>query len=321
VALISSKPIYKLQKKKLQKISVIVASKNSGDTLDLCLESIMKQTVFSQGKVEIIVVDAKSIDNTPSILKRYADHIKVVYDQGEGLPKARNIGLGASTGDIVFHLDADFVLHKNAVKNCLKYFALGYDCIINRFGIVRGMGFWRTVRSLENIISLFYWGNAGNIRGASRFGGPRIFTRQILEEIHGYNENIKFYCEDEELRWRLIKANAKIKFANDVVFYKIEEKNLKTIFQKVFRYGYEMIDILGYNKKWIIIRIGGLYLNALLPILPTITAIIGFAHTKSVRISIGLFICKWIRMVGQSLGVLYRLLGSFYYFWKKKNNR
>jgi glycosyltransferase involved in cell wall biosynthesis len=307
-----SKPFHKAQKKDLHKISIIIASKNSYDTIELCLQSILKQSYFSDGKIEIVVVDANSKDNTKSILKRYANRVKVVCDRGEGLPKARNEGLRIATGDIVFHIDADFVFQQDAIRNCIKYIDKGYDAIINRFGIVYDMGFWRMIRSWENIISLYYWGQAGNVPGASRYGGPRIYTKQILERISGHNERIRFYGEDEELRWRLIEANARIIFANDVLFNKIEENDPIAIFQKVFRYGFEMIDFLKYNKKWVSIRISGVYLNALIPLLPFVTSMIGFLHSKSIKISIALFICKWLRMIGQSLGILYRCFYSFH---------
>jgi glycosyltransferase involved in cell wall biosynthesis len=58
-------------------ISVIVLSKNNSDTLDTCLNSIIN----ALGEKEIIVVDAHSSDNTPSILEKYREKIKVVYDE------------------------------------------------------------------------------------------------------------------------------------------------------------------------------------------------------------------------------------------------
>jgi glycosyltransferase involved in cell wall biosynthesis len=58
-------------------ISVIVLSKNNGDTLDTCLNSIIN----ALGEKEIIVVDANSSDNAPSILEKYREKIKVVYDE------------------------------------------------------------------------------------------------------------------------------------------------------------------------------------------------------------------------------------------------
>lgn len=98
-------------------ISVIILSKNNGDTLDACLKSV----ISSLGEKEIIVVDAHSSDNTPSILEKYKNHIKVVYDEGKGIGLARNIGVLHSKGDIICFVDADAFVSKDhfvKIKEC-----------------------------------------------------------------------------------------------------------------------------------------------------------------------------------------------------------
>lgn len=78
-------------------ISVIVLSYNSSETLDRCLSSI----IDSYESKEIIVVDAHSTDETPKILKKYEDRVKVIYDEGKGIGIARNLGVKASNGEII----------------------------------------------------------------------------------------------------------------------------------------------------------------------------------------------------------------------------
>jgi len=99
-------------------ISVIVLSKNNGDTLDACLNSIIN----ALGEKEIIVVDAHSSDNTPSILEKYREKIKVVYDEGKGIGIARNIGVKASKGDIICFVDADAFVSKDHFIKIKDYF-------------------------------------------------------------------------------------------------------------------------------------------------------------------------------------------------------
>jgi len=99
-------------------ISVIVLSKNNGDTLDRCLKSIIE----SDGDKEVIVVDARSTDNTPQILRKYSEKIKVVYDEGKGIGIARNLGVRNSKGDIICFVDADAFVSKDhfvRIKNFL----------------------------------------------------------------------------------------------------------------------------------------------------------------------------------------------------------
>lgn len=99
-------------------ISVIVLSKNNDDTLDKCLKSITE----SEGEKEVIVVDAHSTDNTPQILRKYHEKIKVVYDKGKGIGIARNIGVKHSKGDIICFVDADAFVSKDHFTKIKKFF-------------------------------------------------------------------------------------------------------------------------------------------------------------------------------------------------------
>jgi len=81
----------------------------------------LKSVINSLGEKEIIVVDAHSSDNTPSILEKYKNHIKVVYDEGKGIGLARNIGVLHSKGDIICFVDADAFVSKDhfvKIKEC-----------------------------------------------------------------------------------------------------------------------------------------------------------------------------------------------------------
>jgi glycosyltransferase involved in cell wall biosynthesis len=99
-------------------ISVIVLSKNNGDTLDACLRSIIN----SYGDKEIIVVDAHSSDDTPVILEKHRGKINVVYDKGKGIGIARNIGVAHSKGDIICFVDADAFCSKDHFIKIKEFF-------------------------------------------------------------------------------------------------------------------------------------------------------------------------------------------------------
>lgn len=98
-------------------ISVVVLSKNNGETLDGCLRSI----VNANGNKEIIVVDAHSTDETPRILGKYEDQIRVVYDKGKGIGIARNLGVEVSSGKIICFVDADAFVSRDHFKGIERY--------------------------------------------------------------------------------------------------------------------------------------------------------------------------------------------------------
>lgn len=89
-------------------ISVIVAAYNIGEYLPCCLDSLLAQ---SYQKLEIIVVDDASGDDTGAVCDRYArahENIKVIHLQkNEGLSGARNKGLAIAKGDYIGYVDGD----------------------------------------------------------------------------------------------------------------------------------------------------------------------------------------------------------------------
>lgn len=94
-------------------ISVIVPVYNTAQYLRKCLNSIIDQTYK---KLEIIVINDGSTDNSAEILEEYASkdaRIKVVHQENGGLSKTRNVGLSLATGDYVSFVDSDDWIETN----------------------------------------------------------------------------------------------------------------------------------------------------------------------------------------------------------------
>jgi len=100
-------------------ISVVILSMNNGGTLEACLKSVLRSPPLDK---EVIVVDAHSTDNTPAILERYWDKIKVVYDEGHSIGLARNLGVEHATHDIVAFVDSDVICAKDHFTVLLNYY-------------------------------------------------------------------------------------------------------------------------------------------------------------------------------------------------------
>jgi glycosyltransferase involved in cell wall biosynthesis len=100
-------------------ISVIILSMNNGDTLEACLRSVLHCPPLNK---EVIVVDAHSADNTPAILEKYRDKIRVIYDEGESIGLARNLGVENATYDIVAFLDSDVICARDHFATLLDHY-------------------------------------------------------------------------------------------------------------------------------------------------------------------------------------------------------
>ncbi|GAA4094964.1 glycosyltransferase family 2 protein [Actinomadura miaoliensis] len=97
-------------------VSVIIPTYNCAKTLPACLESVLGQTY---DRIEITVVDDASTDRSADIVKRY-DCTLIELPENRGPAAARNRGILASKGGILFFLDADVALAPDAVEKCVR---------------------------------------------------------------------------------------------------------------------------------------------------------------------------------------------------------
>jgi glycosyltransferase involved in cell wall biosynthesis len=94
-------------------ISCIVPVYNGELYLADALDSILAQTYRP---VEIIVVDDGSTDETSTVIRRYGERIRSIYQDNAGPAKARNKGIRESSGDLVAFLDADDLWHPEKLE-------------------------------------------------------------------------------------------------------------------------------------------------------------------------------------------------------------
>ena len=92
-------------------VSIIVPVYNRENYLPDCIRSIQAQ---SHQNYQLILIDDGSTDSTPTICRELAardDRVVFLSGTHSGVSAARNLGLDAATGDFVFFLDSDDVIH------------------------------------------------------------------------------------------------------------------------------------------------------------------------------------------------------------------
>lgn len=94
-------------------ISVIIPNYNYAEFVDEAIESVLSQTYK---KIEIIVVDDGSTDNSMDILSSYSSEITLVSQSNSGVSSARNAGLAKATGEYVCFLDSDDIWFPNKIE-------------------------------------------------------------------------------------------------------------------------------------------------------------------------------------------------------------
>ncbi len=100
------------------KISVVVTTRNRQDLLRSTLRCVRDQ---SWKNIEVIVVDEASSDGTLEMLAADFPEAKAVHHETpRGISGARNSGLDRATGDWVFFLDDDDLIHPRHLEQLLE---------------------------------------------------------------------------------------------------------------------------------------------------------------------------------------------------------
>lgn len=108
--------------KKQPLISIITPSYNSESYIEICIQSIIKQSYINW---ELIIIDDNSSDSSISIinnLRSLDDRIKLIsLKENKGSAYARNIGIECSKGEYIAFLDSDDVWHKDKLLKQVNF--------------------------------------------------------------------------------------------------------------------------------------------------------------------------------------------------------
>ncbi|ELY60633.1 glycosyltransferase [Natronolimnohabitans innermongolicus] len=106
-------------------ISVVVPVYNDPDGVEATLEALTSQT-YPDGGHEILVVDNDSTDETPTVVRAYADehdHVtSLLEDERQSSYAARNTGIEHASGSIFAFVDADMIVEETWLADAVDAF-------------------------------------------------------------------------------------------------------------------------------------------------------------------------------------------------------
>ncbi len=170
-------------------VSIIIPTYCEEENIEQCLKSTGKQK-FEKGKIEVIVVDSNSPDNTKTIAKKYAD--KVINIKDRGVSKARNVGAQRAKGEILLFLDADTLLDPRFIAEMYESFAdSNVVCVSGSVGGLERLGI------IGDLFKFFHYSLMNTVAAlTAHFGFPSFPTvccacrKSVFHGIGGFDEGL-----------------------------------------------------------------------------------------------------------------------------------
>lgn len=222
-------------------VSVIIVNFNSGDKLQLCIESLLKV----DSNLEVVIVDNASVDDSLSRLdSTYGNdsRIQIIQNQENlGFAVACNIGARQTTGNYLFFLNPDCKVEEDSIAKLVTCLCDGPEIgmvgglILNSDGSEQ-VGGRRAVptpwRSLVRVFRLSCLSNRyprlfsdfnlhlqplpdHPIEVEAISGACMMVPRKAYEDVGGLDEGYFLHCEDLDWCMSFRKHGWKVKFVPD----------------------------------------------------------------------------------------------------------
>lgn len=230
-------------------VTVGVIAYNEKNSMGSLLKDICKQT-YDHKKIEVILVDSNSTDNTKVIMETFKKNnqndfygVQVLSNPKKTLPCGWNVLLKHYNGDAIVRVDAHASIPSDFVEKNVKTLLSGENiCGGFRPNIIDERTPWKETLNLVET-SMFgssiapYRRQQGKTYVNSLFHGA--YRRRVFNKIGLYNERL-VRTEDNEIHYRMKKAGFKLCFNPEIISYQHTRNNLKGMIKQ--KYG---------NGKWI----------------------------------------------------------------------
>src|SRR5437764_11995107 len=201
-------------------VSVVTPCYNQAHFLRDAIESILAQTY---PRIELVVVDDGSLDNTAAVVADYPV-ARCVRQGNRGVAEARNVGFGVTNGEYILFVDADDRLAPNAVQTHLRCFAehptagfvVGAIENITSDGSYRGTPHSPVLESeqYEHLLRANHIANTIAV----------MFRRSVFEALGGFTGYFS-PAEDYELLLRAARAFPSAHHSTVVAYYRRHATN------------------------------------------------------------------------------------------------
>lgn len=197
--------------------TVVLATYNRAEKLKRCLDSLARQD-YPKERMEIIVVDDGSRDETGKVLKDAKENLKCGFQpttiKHSGIVGALNTGLKKASGDFICFTADDCIAGETWISAIIQGFSNPNVGAVA--GAVKGFPDMNHVQRYTEDAGLL--SQQELLRHGVMLSGSSGYRKSMIEEVGYFDERLPA-CEDVDLAVRTRMAGYEIAFAPDAVIY------------------------------------------------------------------------------------------------------
>jgi poly-beta-1,6-N-acetyl-D-glucosamine synthase len=236
-------------------VTVLVAARNEADRIQETLSYIARQDY--PGPVEVLVVDNGSSDGTRAVAEAYGaatgQRVRCIDEPRPGKSHALNTGLGAVATELVITLDADTLLHPQAIRQLVAR-------LLNAPSDVQAVAGSVLVRNSRDSLwtRMQEWDYFLGIASVKRMqglyqgtlvaqGAFSLYRTEALLEAGGWPDAIG---EDIVLTWQLMRRGARVYYEPSAVAFTAAPTRLLHLARQRARWARGMIEGIRSVRPW-----------------------------------------------------------------------
>ncbi len=206
------------------KVSVVVAAHNEEIVIEETVRHLMR---LDYPNFELLIMDDRSTDGTPAILKRLGEELALPYryhlrgqDDYPGKSAVLNDALKLTDGEVICVFDADAYVEPDFLSSIVPFLAdENVGAVQARKVIANANENWLTrCQNYEYSMDSHFQYGRDSVRGAVELrGNGQLVKREALNEVEGWN--LQTLTDDLDLSTRLHIAGWDIRFAHKVPVY------------------------------------------------------------------------------------------------------
>jgi len=230
------------KKIRLPSITIGVPAYNEEKTIEKTVDSIVKAD-YPKEKVEIIIVNDGSKDNTVSVVKqiiqKYPSYdIKLVNKKNGGKASANNTALRKAKGELFAVVDADSRIEKNCIKLLVRHFENEkVGAAISRIKVDKPKTLLERMQRFEYIMSNMIRKLMSNIGTLALTPGVlSMYRTELVRKLGGFDANRENLTEDLEIAMRLKYHNYMVVMDTDSITHTVVPKKMHSLWRQRIRW-------------------------------------------------------------------------------------